>query len=146
MAYKRKTWTQKWAEGVAKPDLPKVLDCPEANTRFVVPNPAEVETAVRHVHKGQVATMAEIADKIAKKHQVESCCPMTTGIFAWILAHTAAEEPKGPLGNVPWWRVVKAKGELNLKYPGAPDLQRSLLESEGRKVIQKGKKFFVQGV
>lgn len=146
MAYKRKTWAQKWAEAVAKPDLPKVWDCPEANERFVVPNPAEVEEIVRRVPKGEVVTLSQIARELASKHGTDTCCPMTTGIFAWILAYAAAEDQASPLAAVPWWRVVKTKGELNAKYPGAPELQKSLLESEGRTVAQKGKRLFVEGV
>jgi len=140
MAYKRKSWSQKWEEAVAKPDLPKVIDCPEAGTRFVVPNPAEVEAIVKDIPKGKVLTMAEIAEKIAAKHGVPSCCPMTTGIFAWILAH---KEVDAGDSTSPWWRVVKKGGELNLKYPGAPELQKELLESEGHWVERKGSRWIV---
>ena len=146
MAYKRKTWSQKWAEAVAKPDLPKIINCPESNERFVVPNPAEVEQVVRRVPLGEVVSMSTIAGEIARKHGTESCCPMTTGIFAWLLAHAAVDGSDPKLVDVPWWRVVKAKGELNMKYPNAPDLQKSLLEAEGKTVSQRGSKFFVAGV
>jgi alkylated DNA nucleotide flippase Atl1 len=143
VAYKRKSWGQKWEEAVAKKDLPKVIDCPDSHARFVVPNPAEVEKVVRTIPVGHVMTMCDVASRIAAKHGTESCCSMTTGIFAWILAHASVDDPNGPLADVPWWRVVKARGELNLKYPNAPDLQRSLLESEGKKVTQRGSKYFV---
>lgn len=140
MSRKTKSWTQKWQEAVAKPGLPKVLDCEEMGTRFVVPGPAEVEEIVRHVPRGKVLTMAEMADQLAKKHRVKSACPMTTGVFAWILAH-AAEEAKD--ASIPWWRIVKTGGELNPKYPGAPDLQKGLLEAEGHRVAPKGRKLIV---
>jgi alkylated DNA nucleotide flippase Atl1 len=137
MAYKPKTWTQKWAEAKAKPERPKVLDCPEMGERFVVPGPAEIEAIVRAVPKGRILSMPELTGQIAKKHGVATCCPMTTGIFVWIMAHAAEESGKG---DIPWWRVVKKGGELNPKYPGAPDLQKGLLESEGHRVEVRGKR------
>jgi len=40
--------------------------------------------------------------------------------------------------------VVKAKGELNSKFPEYPDLQKRLLEEEGFEVIEKRGKYFVK--
>ena len=69
---------------------------------------------------------------------------MTTGIFAWIAAHAAAEDAaEGAPGITPYWRTVKAKGELNPKYPGGIETLKERLEKEGHEVIQKGKRFFV---
>jgi hypothetical protein len=41
--------------------------------------------------------------------------------------------------------TLKVKGELNEKYPGGIDGQKLLLEMEGHTVIQKGKRYFVDG-
>ena len=72
--------------------------------------------------------------------------PLTTGIFAWIAAHAAAEaEEAGGKRTTPFWRTLKSGGELNPKYPGGiPSLQRKLAE-EGHTVRQRGKRFFVEG-
>lgn len=159
MGAKRKTWTQKWAEAKAKPDLPKVFDCDKSGQRLVVPGPAEIEEIVKGIPKGKVMPMNEIADQLKARHHTDMCCPMTTGIFAWILAYASCEteglsveedcgkgiNPKSAHHGVPWWRVVKTGGELNPKYPGAPDLQKALLESEGHTVLAKGKKLVVAG-
>ena len=40
----------------------------------------------------------------------------------------------------PYWRTLKADGELNIKYPEAIDLQKRLLEEEGHTIISKGTK------
>ena len=38
----------------------------------------------------------------------------------------------GPRTDVPWWRVINARGAISLKGRGAEaDLQRDLLEREG---------------
>jgi len=46
--------------------------------------------------------------------------------------------------ETPYWRTLKKEGELNEKYPLGIDAHKRLLESEGHKVFQKGKKFFVE--
>ena len=39
--------------------------------------------------------------------------------------------PGGDEGEVPWHRVVNAKGEISVRSSGHEELQRVLLESEG---------------
>jgi len=157
MAAKRKSWTQKWSEAKAKQDLPKVIDCGESGERFLVPGPAEIEEIVSTIPKGSVIGMDEIARRLSSRHGVETCCPMTTGIFAWLMAYAACEtqgltvdirstdpvDPAKAHHGVPWWRVVKTGGILNPKYPGAPDLQKALLEMDGMRVEQKGMQLVV---
>lgn len=152
-----KSWTQKWADAKAKTDLPKVFDCDKTHMKWVVPGPAEVEEIVKTIPSGEVMPLNEIAAQIKEKHKTEMCCPMTTGIFTWLLSYASCEaegldmaedcgkgiDPKLAHQGVPWWRVVKTGGELNPKYPGAPELQKALLESEGIKVVAKGKKLVV---
>jgi alkylated DNA nucleotide flippase Atl1 len=49
-----------------------------------------------------------------------------------------------PKGNVtPYWRTLKAGGELNPKFPGGLEVLRSRLEAEGHEVIARGKRLFV---
>lgn len=157
MAAKRKTWTQKWSEAKAKPDLPKVFDCDKTHMRWVVPGPAEIEAIVNDIPEGAVLPLNEIATKLKARHKTDVCCPMTTGIFTWILAYASCEaqgldvekdfgegiDPSAAHKGVPWWRVVKTGGELNPKFPGGGALQKALLESEGRTVVAKGKKLLV---
>ena len=70
----------------------------------------------------------------------------TTGIFAWIAAHAAAEaEAAGEKKTTAFWRTLKTGGELNLKYPGGVGLLKRKLKAEGHKVKQKGKRFLVEG-
>jgi len=38
---------------------------------------------------------------------------------------------------------LKTDGVINPKYPGGVERQKELLEEEGHKVIQKGKKYVV---
>ena len=47
----------------------------------------------------------------------------------------------------PYWRTLKAGGELNPKYPGGIAAQREKLEAEGHTIEEKGrtnKRYFVR--
>ena len=72
------------------------------------------------------------------------CCPITTGILAWIAAHAAEEAmEEGAKRVTPYWRTLKTGGELNAKYPGGVKSLKRRLDAEGHRVVQKGKRFVV---
>jgi len=43
----------------------------------------------------------------------------------------------------PYWRTLKAGGELNPKFPGGVAVLRARLEAEGHVVEARGKRLFV---
>lgn len=140
----KKTWVEKLADAKTKTPEPHQFYCEKSRQRFVIPTVREVEEYMRGVSKGRLSTMDQMSESFRAKYQVDSCCPMTTGIFAWIVAHAADEQARaGQKRVVPWWRTLKTGGALNPKYPGAGDAQRARLEAEGHRVIQKGKKLVV---
>ena len=61
-------------------------------------------------------------------------------------AANAVEEAiqEGKLLDIPYWRTLKAGGFLNPKYPGGQEAHKKLLDKEGYKVLQKGKRYVVQ--
>ena len=70
--------------------------------------------------------------------------PITAGIFTSIVAWASYQRSEN---ETPYWRTLKANGELNPKHPGGMEEQRKKLESEGHTVIQKGRKnikYYVQ--
>jgi hypothetical protein len=147
VARKKKSWTEKLKDAKAKEDLPKVFYCEKAKKQFLVPSPAQIEQEVRKIRKRSVKTIKQVSDKLAAEHKVDICCPMTTGIFAWIIAHANHEQAEqGAKRVVPWWRLVKTDGELNPKYPAGGQIQKRKLEEEGHTVRRKGKKLIVEGV
>jgi alkylated DNA nucleotide flippase Atl1 len=128
----RKTWREKLAESK---DLPKTL---------VIPAPKEVDAIMRQVPAGRVTTINEIRQMLARQHHTTTACPMTTGIFAWIAAHAAAEAAaEGQTEVTPYWRTLKTGGELNAKYPGGSAEQRRRLAQEGHRVLQRGSAWVV---
>lgn len=42
--------------------------------------------------------------------------------------------------ETPYWRTLKANGELNSKYPGGAEAQKAKLEAEGHVIIKRGRK------
>jgi alkylated DNA nucleotide flippase Atl1 len=143
----RKSWQEKLADDKGLPKVEKITDKMSkkwGEGTFVIPAPREVDEIMRKVPKGKLITINQIRQILAKKHKATIACPITTGIFAWIAAH-AAEEAKaeGKKDITPWWRTLKTGGILNEKYPGGIEKQKELLEKEGHKIIQKGKKYVV---
>jgi len=145
MPREKKTWCEKLAAAKAKPDLPKVFFCEKSKQRLLVPSPGQVEQLMLRVPAGRVVTISQIADRLKADHDADAACSMTAGIFAWIIAHAAEERrAAGAQGaGVPWWRLLKAGGELNPKYPGGGQTQKRLLAAEGLKVVAKGRKLVV---
>lgn len=143
MAKQRKSWAQKLEEARAKTVEPRKVHCEKTGQWLLIPPVAEIEDLMRRNRPGRLMTMKQVTDLFAERHQVDFCCPMTTGIFAWIIAHAAEEQPEQK-DRPPWWRIVKAGGELNPKYPGGGDIQRERLEAEGHRVVAKGKRLVVE--
>ena len=145
----KKTWKEKLADSK---DLPKVVKISKkAQKRWghgtiAIPAPFEVDALMKKVPRGKVTTINEIRNKVAKKHKATIGCPITSGIFSWIAANAAEEESKqGKKRITPYWRTLKTGGILNEKYPGGINNQKKLLKSEGHKIIQKGRKYIVEG-
>jgi alkylated DNA nucleotide flippase Atl1 len=144
---RKKSWREKLADSK---DLPRVETITEKMSKrwgtgtVVIPAPMEVDEIMKEVPRGKLITINEIRGILAKRHGATIGCPITTGIFAWIAANAAKEEEaEGGKKVTPYWRTLKASGELNPKYPGGIEGQKARLESEGHKLIQKGKKSIV---
>jgi len=143
----RKTWREKLADSKGLPKVGKVEG--KMTTRWgtgtmVIPAPLEVDELMRRVPKGKLVTINELRAALAKKHGVNIACPITTGIFSWIAAHAADEAAaEGAKRITPYWRTLKSGGEVNPKYPGGVAALKRQLQSEGHKVVQRGKRYLV---
>jgi hypothetical protein len=148
MGYKKKSWREKLADDKGLPRVETITE--KMSTQWgtgtiVIPAPVEVDEIMKRVRKGKLITVNEIRNILAKNHGATIGCPITTGIFAMIAAHVAHEEmEEGKTRVMPYWKTLKSGGEINPKYPGGIKDQRKRSKSEGHKVIQKGKKCFVE--
>jgi hypothetical protein len=144
---KKKSWSEKLQDSKGLPKVEKITG--KMSKRWgtgtvVIPAPMEVNEIMRKVPERKLTTINDIRAVLAKKHGATIGCPITTGIFAWVAANAAEEErEKGEKNITPYWRVLKTGGVINEKYPGGVDAQKKLLEKEGHKVVQKGKRYVV---
>ncbi len=107
---------------------------------MVISTPLEIETYVRQIPKGKLATLVTLRNVIADQHGTTITCPVTTGIFLGMVARAAAEqEMMGAKRVTPWWRVIRTDGCLNEKFPGGPAEHERRLVAEGHVVETKGR-------
>ena len=129
----RKTYNEKLH---SPGNLPKIED------GLLVAAPMQYNEIMARVPEGRVITADRIRVYLAAQAGADATCPLTAGIFINICAH--ASEERGGVESIPWWRTLKAGGELNEKYPDGIEAQKLLLEAEGHEVFQKGKRWFVR--
>lgn len=99
--------------------------------------PIDYDNIMKQVPYGKVLTVNKIREYFAKENEADFTEPMTAGIFVNIAAWASYQRDDD---KTPYWRTLKAKGELNDKYPGGIEIQKELLENEGHTIIQKGRK------
>ncbi len=138
----KKSWREKLADDK---DLPKVVTARDGKVEMIIARPREVDALMRRVPQGKLTTIDSLRAALAARHGTETACPITTGIFAWIAAHAAEEAAADGAADItPYWRTLRANGEVNPKYPGGIGAITARLEAEGHEVFQKGKRTFVR--
>ena len=101
--------------------------------------PIDYDRAMRRVPRGMVTTVGEIRASFAREAGADFTEPITAGVFVSIAAWASFQRQ---VDETPYWRTLKAGGELNPKYPGGIEAQREKLEAEGHTVIRRGRKNF----
>lgn len=113
------------------------------NRMYFAP-PIDYDRIMRLVPVGKLLTIGMIREHFAKVNDADFTEPITAGIFVSIAAW-ASHQRTGD--TTPYWRTLKANGELNPKYPGGTGKQKEMLEKEGHVVLQKGRtnmKYYVK--
>lgn len=106
------------------------------NRMYFAP-PLAYDRIMKTIPYGKVVTVGEMRDHLARVNGADFTDPITAGIFVSIAAWASFQRT----GNeTPYWRTLKAGGELNPKYPGGIEAQKEKLEAEGHTIIQKGRK------
>ena len=99
--------------------------------------PMDYDLVMRRVPPGKVLTVGAIRDHFARQAGADFTEPITAGIFVSIAAWASHQRTED---KTPYWRTLKAKGELNEKYPGGALAQKGQLEAEGHTIVQRGRK------
>ncbi len=146
--------TTSWREKLEKEQEAKIVEItPKIAGRFgvrvgqkvVIPRPKDVEMLVRLVRRGELVTLAMLRRRLAQDYRVDIACPLTTGIFLWMVANAAFEDITMQRTTqetvTPYWRVVNNDGSLYPKFPGGVEVQAILLQEEGHEIVEgRGKK------
>ncbi|MFQ8667099.1 MGMT family protein [Anaerostipes caccae] len=106
--------------------------------------PVTYDEVMKKIPCGKVITVGAIRDYLAKKNDADFTDPITAGIFVSIAAWASCQRSEN---ETPYWRTLKARGELNPKYPGGIEAQKERLEAEGHTIVQRGRKnikYYVQ--
>ncbi len=99
--------------------------------------PLYYDEVMKKIPKGKLTTIGEIRKHLAVKHHGDFTEPITAGIFVSIAAWASFQRKEN---LTPYWRTLKAGGELNPKYPEGIEGQKEKLEGEGHKVLVRGRK------
>lgn len=106
------------------------------NRMYFAP-PLAYDRIMKTIPYGKVVTVGEMRDHLARVNGADFTDPITAGIFVSIAAWASFQRTED---ETPYWRTLKAGGELNPKYPGGVEAQKAKLEAEGHTIVQKGRK------
>lgn len=133
-------------------DMPKFQTVTDQKTidryggsRMYFAPPIDYDKVMKQVPYGKVITVGQIRAYFAQKNGADFTEPMTAGIFVNIAAWASFQ--RNGEDETPYWRTLKANGELNAKFPGGAEAQKKQLEAEGHTIITKGRKnirYFVE--
>ena len=114
-------------------------------SRMYFAPPLAYDALMKQVPAGKLTTVGTLREVLAAAGGADFTEPITAGIFVSIAAW--ASEQRGGRDETPWWRTLRAGGELNPKYPGGVQHQKALLEAEGHCILARGRKnirYYVQ--
>ncbi|HPW54036.1 MAG TPA: MGMT family protein [Erysipelotrichaceae bacterium] len=125
-------------------DMPKIkviTDKPSiekygGNRMYMAP-PLDYDRVMKMIPFGKVITVGKIREYFAHKSGADFTEPITAGVFVSIAAWASYQRDSD---ETPYWRTLKANGQLNEKFPGGVWQQKEKLEAEGHTVIQRGRK------
>lgn len=106
--------------------------------------PIDYDRVMRRIPMGRLTTVGAIREHFARAAGADFTDPVTAGIFVSIVAWASFQRAGD---ETPYWRTLKANGELNPKYPGGLQAQKERLEAEGHTVTLKGRtniRYYVQ--
>lgn len=132
-------------------DMPKIITITDkasiekyGGSRMYLAPPAFYDKLMKEVPYGKLVTVGMLREKLSKLGGTDFTDPMTAGIFVNIAAWASSQRE---IDETPYWRTLKANGELNAKYPGGIEAQIEKLHAEGHTIITRGRKnlrYFVE--
>lgn len=132
-------------------DMPKIQIVTDKKTiekyggeKMYFAPPMDYDRVMKQVPRGKLLTVGMIREYFARQNGADFTEPITAGVFVSIAAWASHQRQDDP---TPYWRTLKAGGELNPKYPGGVEAQKEKLEAEGHTVLTRGRtnlKYYVR--
>lgn len=124
-------------------DMPKIVTITDeksiekyGGSKMYFAPPIDYDKIMRQIPKGKLITVGAVREYFAKRNGADFTDPITAGIFCSIAAWASFQRNDD---ITPYWRTLKANGELNPKYPGGVEEQKKQLEAEGFTIVKKGR-------
>lgn len=140
---KKKDFNKMLQESKGMPKIKQITDAKSiekyGGEKMLLAPPLDYNQIMGSIPYGQVLTISKIREQLAESYGADFTDPITAGIFVSIAAW-ASEQRK--TDKIPFWRTLKANGELNPNYPGGIEKQKSALEEEGHTILIRGRKNF----
>lgn len=124
--------------------LPEGIPWAPPGASMVVSTPREIYAIINKIPERKLLTISNIREYLAEKYKTDIACPISTGIFITLSARASEELRVAGADFAPYWRVLRANGSLNPKYPGGTAEQEILLEAEGFTLTKKRSTIIVE--
>jgi alkylated DNA nucleotide flippase Atl1 len=96
------------------------------------PSRATIEAFINEIPEDRLVTTDLMRKELARWHGVEVTCPYDTRMVLQSIAND-------PQTQVPYWRVLKANGEINPNYPGGQQGHAVQIQAAGFNLETAGK-------
>ncbi len=106
--------------------------------KMLKPSRATIEALIAKIPKDKVITIALLREELARQFGVEVTCPSDTKQALKAIANDSAQ-------SVPYWRVLKANGELIAYFPNGREGHAAQLREEGFAIDTEAKAPKVKG-
>jgi hypothetical protein len=131
-----KTWKQKLQEK-KQPKL-QVIEKPMAGIpaggTLFTPTPQLVKEFMENIPKGQQVSFQQMRQQLAQTHQGDGTCPLSSSMFARIVAEAAWEDieaGKDPSQVTPFWRVIEPNSTIAQKLACGSEFIEHMRKQEG---------------
>lgn len=103
----------------------------DSSKMYLAP-PIDYDKVMRLVPFGRLLTVGTIRDYFTKQSGADFTESITAGIFVSIVAWASCQRKND---KTPYWRTLKANGELNSRYPGGIAAQKEILKKKYSKIF-----------
>jgi hypothetical protein len=100
--------------------------------KMLKPSRATIEAFINEIPEDRLVTTDLMRKELARWHGVEVTCPYDTRMVLQSIAND-------PQTQVPYWRVLKANGEINPNYPGGQQGHAVQIQAAGFNLETAGK-------